>query len=54
MWKKRNELRRQKREYKTAEEVLAEEQENGSPAQTLERLNIIDMRGAHATVGQGW
>ena len=23
MWKKRNELRRQKREYKTAEEVLA-------------------------------
>ena len=50
MWKKRNELRRQKREYKTAEEVLAEEQENGSPAQTLERLNIIDMRGAHATV----
>ena len=50
MWKKRNELRRQKREYKTAEEVLAEKQGNGSPAQTLERLNIIDMRGAHATV----
>ena len=51
MWKKRNELRRQKREYKTAEELLAEEQENASSVQTTtNKLNIIDMRGAHATV----
>ena len=55
MWKKRNELRRQKREYKTAEELLAEEdnkaREAGGGAQGgREKLNIIDMRGAHAQV----
>ena len=54
MWKKRNDLRRQKREYKTAEELLAEEQENARDAKSVklatEKLNIIDMRGAHAQV----
>ena len=54
MWKKRNDLRRQKREYKTAEELLAEEQENAQDAKSVklatEKLNIIDMRGAHAQV----
>ena len=55
MWKKRNELRRQKREYKTAEELLAEEDEKareagGSAQGSRKKLSIIDMRGAHAQV----
>ena len=54
MWKKRNDLRRQKREYKTAEEVLAEEDEktrDPSAARSMaDKLHIIDMRGAQARV----
>jgi len=54
MWKKRNDLRREKREYKTAEELLAEEQDKARDSKsvkaTAEKLNIIDMRGAHAQI----
>ena len=52
MWKKRHNLRRQKREYKTAEEILAEEDQkaNDSSATRGATLDIIDMRGTHAQV----
>lgn len=58
MWKKRNELQRQRREYRTAEEVLAEQERADAAAAAAAggasvvppKMTIIDMRGAQAQV----
>jgi len=49
MWKKRNKEKREKREYKTAEELLRES-EAGAEAKVAQQSTIIDMRGKQARV----
>jgi len=55
MWKRRDELRRSRREYKTAEEVLAEKEKEELEAGTTrgpaaKPMTVIDMRGSQARV----
>jgi tuftelin-interacting protein 11 len=48
MWKKRNQEKREKREYKTAEELLRESE--GAAEAKMAQSTIIDMRGKQARV----
>ena len=64
MWKRRNELKRERREYRTAEEVLAEQERadleargsdprpdlKAAPAAAPAKMTVIDMRGSQAHV----
>ena len=64
MWKRRNELKRERREYRTAEEVLAEQERadleasgigtrDGGPTSRTPapaKMTVIDMRGSQAHV----
>ena len=63
MWKRRNELKRERREYRTAEEVLAEQERadleasgiatrdgRAAPAPAPAKMTVIDMRGSQAHV----
>ena len=57
MWKRRDELRRARREYRTAEEVLAEREradraaaENGGGVIAPPPMTVVDMRGGSARV----
>ena len=63
MWKRRNELKRERREYRTAEEVLAEQERadleasgiatrdgRAAPPPAPAKMTVIDMRGSQAHV----
>ena len=49
-WKRRAAESRQRRVYKTAEELLSEREANGAEGAEAPKTTIIDMRGAHARV----